>query len=148
MRRLALTCCFVVLSAGGCATQVIESKVSTTVTDTVTGDDSDLAGDDSDLSGADLDELVTVLQVEMSALSRAVLDSDEAAARAYLDRINQAWVYAEPLIVAKFGELADQITYDLRRVVGLARSAVERNRPADADKAVSFLRLAVASLNL
>jgi len=148
MRRLALTCCFVVLSAGGCATQVIESKVSTTVTDTVTGDDSDLAGDDSDLSGADLDELVTVLQVEMSALSRAVLDSDEAAARAHLDRINQAWVYAEPLIVAKFGELADQITYDLRRVVELARSAVERNRPADADKAVSFLRLAVASLNL
>jgi len=148
MRRLALTCCFVVLSAGGCATQVIESKVSTTVTDTVTGDDSDLAGDDTDLSGADLDELVTVLQVEMSALSRAVLDSDETAARAHLDRINQAWVYAEPLIVAKFGELADQITYDLRRVVELARSAVERNRPADADKAVSFLRLAVASLNL
>ncbi|MFM7900161.1 MAG: hypothetical protein ACKO97_14505 [Actinomycetota bacterium] len=148
MRRLALTCCFVVLSAGGCATQVIESKVSTTVTDTVTGDDTDLAGDDSDLSGADLDELVTVLQVEMSALSRAVLDSDEAAARAHLDRINQAWVHAEPLIVAKFGELADQITYDLRRVVELARSAVERNRPADADKAVSFLRLAVASLNL
>ena len=148
MRHLALTCCFVVLSAGGCATQVIESKVSTTVTDTVTGDDSDLAGDDSDLSGADLDELVTVLQVEMSALSRAVLDSDETVARAHLDRINQAWVYAEPLIVAKFGELADQITYDLRRVVELARSAVERNRPADADKAVSFLRLAVASLNL
>jgi len=148
MRRLALTCCFVVLSAGGCATQVIESKVSTTVTDTVTGDDTDLAGDDSDLSGADLDELVTVLQVEMSALSRAVLDSDEAAARAHLDRINQAWVYAEPLIVAKFGELADQITYDLRRVVELARSAVERNRPADADKAVAFLRLAIASLNL
>ncbi|MFM8506294.1 MAG: hypothetical protein ACKOBR_01150 [Actinomycetota bacterium] len=148
MRRLALTCCFVVLSAGGCATQVIESKASTTVTDTVTGDDTDLAGDDSDLSGADLDELVTVLQVEMSALSRAVLDSDEAAARAHLDRINQAWVHAEPLIVAKFGELADQITYDLRRVVELARSAVERNRPADADKAVSFLRLAVASLNL
>ncbi|MBM3656858.1 MAG: hypothetical protein FJW93_01135 [Actinobacteria bacterium] len=148
MRRLALTYCFVVLSAGGCATQVIESKVSTTVTDTVTGDDTNLAGDDSDLSGADLDELVTVLQVEMSALSRAVLDSDEAAARAHLDRINQAWVYAEPLIVAKFGELADQITYDLRRVVELARSAVERNRPADADKAVAFLRLAIASLNL
>jgi hypothetical protein len=148
MRRLALTCCFVVLSAGGCATQVIDSKVSTTVTDSVTSDDTDLAGDNSDLSGADLDELVTVLQVEMSALSRAVLDSDEAAARAHLDRINQAWVYAEPLIVAKFGELADQITYDLRRVVELARSAVERNRPADADKAVSFLRLAVASLNL
>jgi len=148
MRRLALTYCFVVLSAGGCATQVIESKVSTTVTDTVTGDDTNLAGDDSDLSGADLDELVTVLQVEMSALSRAVLDSDEAAARAHLDRINQAWVYAEPLIVAKFGELADQITYDLRRVVELARSAVERNRPADADKAVAFLRLAITSLNL
>jgi hypothetical protein len=53
---------------------------------------------------------------------------------------------AEPLIVARFGELADQLTYDLRRVVELARSAVTRNRPADADKAVAFLRLALASL--
>jgi hypothetical protein len=48
----------------------------------------------------------------------------------------------------QFGELADQITYDLRRVVGLARSAVERNRPADASKAVAFFRLASASLNV
>jgi hypothetical protein len=50
-------------------------------------------------------------------------------------------------MVGLFGELADQLTYDLRRVVELARSAVDRNRPADADKATSFLRLAVASLD-
>ena len=89
-----------------------------------------------------------VMQQEIGALSQAVFDSDKSAARSHLDRINEAWAYAEPLIVSQFGELADQITYDLRRVVGLARSAVERNRPADASKAVAFFRLASASLNV
>jgi len=151
MRRLALACCFIVFAASGCATEVIESKIPTTVAEmpTTSGEsstDDNLA--DSNLAGADLNELVTVLQDEVSALSRAVFEDDEAAQRAHLDRINEAWKYAEPLIVARFGELADQIIYDLRRVVELARGAVERNRPADADKAVAFLRLAIASLNL
>jgi hypothetical protein len=87
-----------------------------------------------------------VLQDEIGALSRAVFDDDRDEARVHLDRINEAWSFAEPLIVAQFGELADQLTYDLRRVVELARSAVDRNRPADADKATSFLRLALESL--
>lgn len=133
----------VVLFAGvatGCATEVIDSKVTTTVgvTDTTAL---------PSLVGSSLDELADVLRVEVTALSRAVFDNDKPAARAHVDRINEAWALAEPLIVAQFGELADQINYDLRRVVALARSAVERNRPADASKASSFLRLALASLD-
>jgi len=34
----------------------------------------------------------------------------------------------------------------LQRVIELARSAVERNRPADASKATKFLELALQSL--
>ena len=123
--------------ATGCATEVIDSKVTTTIAVT-----SALPS----LAGSSLDELAEVLDTEVTALSRAVFDDDKPAARAHLDRINEAWVLAEPLIVAQFGELADQINYDLRRVVALARSAVERNRPADASKAASFLRLALVSL--
>ncbi|NBU07242.1 MAG: hypothetical protein EBT38_06135, partial [Acidimicrobiia bacterium] len=82
------------------------------------------------LAGANLDQLAEVMQEEIGALSQAVFDGDKPAARDHLARINEAWAYAEPLIVAQFGELADQITYDLRRVVELARSAVERNLPA------------------
>ena len=123
--------------ATGCATEVIDSKVTTTIAVT-----SALPS----LAGSSLDELAEVLDTEVTALSRAVFDDDKPAARAHLDHINEAWALAEPLIVAQFGELADQINYDLRRVVALARSAVDRNRPADASKAASFLRLALVSL--
>ena len=123
--------------ATGCATEVIDSKVTTTIAVT-----SALPS----LAGSSLDELAEVLDTEVTALSLAVFDDDKPAARAHLDRINEAWALAEPLIVVQFGELADQINYDLRRVVALARSAVERNRPADASKAASFLRLALVSL--
>jgi hypothetical protein len=126
---------------GGCATEVIELDVPPT-----TLPPQEAAAVTADLSQATLEDLTVVLQDEIGALSRAVFDDDRDEARVHLDRINKAWSFAEPLIVAQFGELADQLTYDLRRVVELARSAVERNRPADADKATSFLRLALASL--
>ena len=142
MRRVGLFVVMIVVSASGCATEVIDTKLTTTTAiatpTTVT----------PSLAGADLGQLVDVLRDEVTALSTAVFESDKAAARAHLNRINEAWSYAEPLITAQFGELADQINYDLRRVVGLARTAVERNRPADASKALSFMRLALGSLNL
>ena len=134
---LALAACLLV---SGCATEVIESKLTTT-----TADGASLTTIAS-LAGEELPALVEVMRDETEALSRALFADDEAAARASLARIDEAWSFAEPIIVARFGELADQLTYDLRRVVELARSAVKRNRPADADKAVAFLRLAVASL--
>jgi hypothetical protein len=137
---VAVTVALIASVVTGCATEVIDSKVATTiaVTDTTAP---------PSLVGSSLDELVEVLRNEVNALSRAVFDNDKPAARTHLDRVNEAWALAEPLIVAQFGELADQINYDLRRVVALARSAVERNRPADASKAASFLRLALASLD-
>ena len=134
---LALAACLLV---SGCATEVIESKLTTT-----TADGASLTTIAS-LAGEELPALVEVMRDETEALSRALFADDKAAARASLARIDEAWSFAEPIIVARFGELADQLTYDLRRVVELARSAVKRNRPADADKALAFLRLAVASL--
>ena len=75
-----------------------------------------------------------------------MFDGDIPTARTHLARIEQAWSLAEPLIMSQYGEMADQITYDLRRVVALARSSIDRNLPADASKALSFMRLALASL--
>lgn len=124
---------------GGCATEVID-----TATTTMAPSESTLAPES--LAGEDLETLVGVLRDETEALAKATFDGEKTAARAHLARINEAWANAEPLIFAQFGELADQITYDLRRVIELARSSVERNRPADASKALNFLRLAIASL--
>lgn len=131
---------FALLTVTGCATEVIDSKLTTTSVDVVQ------TTAPASLAAVDLDRLVEVLREEVTALSTAVFKGDKSAARAHVDRISEAWQYAEPIIVARYGELADQITYDLRRVVGLARSAVERNRPADASKALSFLRLALVPL--
>jgi hypothetical protein len=139
----AVTCALavgsVVIASSGCATEVLQAPTSSAVEIATTT----LA---PSLEGASLDELTAVLRDETLALSEALFASDTVSARAHLSRINEAWSFAEPQIAAKFGEFADQLIYDLQRVVELARSAVERNRPADASKAAKFLELALQSL--
>jgi hypothetical protein len=139
----AVMCALVVGSAAvvssGCATEVLQAPTSSAVEIATTT----LA---PSLEGASLDELTAVLRDETLALSEALFANDTVMARAHLSRINEAWSFAEPQITAKFGEFADQLIYDLQRVVELARSAVERNRPADASKAAKFLELALQSL--
>lgn len=122
-----------------CATEVVdlEPPAVTAQDDNVTNE---IAPD------ASLSELTELLRDEVTVLSEAIFVSNRDAARTSLERIDKVWILMEPLIVAEFGELADQLTYDLRRVIELARSAVERNRPADADKAKAFLALALTSL--
>lgn len=129
-----------VLSVSGCATEIIDT--TNTIVDTPVTTTTEFVL----LADATLDQLTEVLRDETSSLSRSVFDGDTTAARTHLARIERAWALAEPMIVSQYGEMADQITYDLRRVVALARSAIDRNRPADASKALSFMRLALASL--
>jgi hypothetical protein len=130
--------------ATGCATEIIELDAPATTVD----GQGDSTISPSISSDATLAELTVVLRNEVDLLGQAIFVTDRDAAREHLVNINTAWAYIEPLIVAQYGELADQLTYDLRRVIELARSAVERNRPADAGKANAFLRLALASLNV
>jgi hypothetical protein len=130
--------------ATGCATEIIElDSPSTTVAGQVDGTISPSISSDATLA-----DLTVILRNEVDLLGQAIFVTDRDAAREHLVNINTAWTYIEPLIVAQYGELADQLTYDLRRVIELARSAVERNRPADAGKANAFLRLALDSLNV
>ncbi len=130
--------------ATSCATEIIELDAPATTV----GGEGDITIAQSVPADATLAELTVILRNEVELLSQAIFVTDRDAAREHLVSINTAWAYIEPLIVAQYGELADQLTYDLRRVIELARSAVERNRPADAGKANAFLRLALASLNV
>jgi hypothetical protein len=130
--------------ATGCATEVIELDAPATTID----GQGDSTISQSVPADASLADLTVVLRNEVELLGQAIFVTDRDAAREHLVSINTAWAYIEPLIVAQYGELADQLTYDLRRVIELARSAVERNRPADAGKANAFLRLALASLDV
>lgn len=78
-------------------------------------------------------ELLAELSVEMSQLSAQIADEgDEQAALAKIDAI---WVVARPDVEATRPELVNGIDTS----VDMARTAVVRIRPADADKAFSLL---------
>ncbi|NQW68513.1 MAG: hypothetical protein HQ454_04345 [Acidimicrobiaceae bacterium] len=128
----------------GCATEVVELDSATASTNVQSQDEPVYEVP----ANATLGELAVILRDEMGALSEAMFNADRNAARTHLAAVNIVWSLMEPLMVTEYGELADQLTYDLRRVVELARSAVDRNRPADADKAKLFLRLALDSLGV
>ena len=78
-------------------------------------------------------ELLPELSTEMSRLSAQIAgDGDE---RASLRQIEAIWVVAQPEVEAARPDLAGGI----QTTVDMARTAVVRVRPADADKAFSIL---------
>jgi hypothetical protein len=70
-----------------------------------------------------------------------MVDGDRARARAELAVLEELGDALAPRVA----RASEQLAADLARVLDLARTAVERNRPADADKAVRFLPLVAAS---
>jgi hypothetical protein len=80
-------------------------------------------------------ELLPELAVEMSRLSGQVGSNEDDDARATLARINAIWVAVE----TEIEETRPELRGGIETTVMLANSAVERNRPADADKAFSLL---------
>ena len=133
MRRpLAVSLLFVVsLGMSGCATEVIDAELATTTT----------AYERPNPSG-DVGELFDQLQESFATMSEALGEGDRNRAREELDYVEQIWVALEPQIAG----LGDQFVEDARRVVDLAVTAVERNRPADAGKALRFIELVIAAL--
>lgn len=133
MRRpLAYSLLFVVsLGMSGCATEVIEAELTTTTT----------AAERPDPSG-DVSELFDQLQESFATMSEALAEGDRNRAREELDYVERIWVALEPQIAG----LGEQFVEDARRVVDLAVTAVERNRPADAGKALRFIELVISAL--
>jgi len=78
-------------------------------------------------------ELLAELSIQMSQLSSQI--ADEGDEQATLDRIDAIWLVARPQVEATRPELVSGIDTS----VGMARTAVVRIRPADADKAFSIL---------
>jgi len=133
MRRpLAFLLLFVAsLGMSGCATEVIEAELTTTTT----------AAERPNPSG-DVSELFDQLQESFATMSEALAEGDRNRAREELDYVERIWVALEPQIAG----LGEQFVEDARRVVDLAVTAVERNRPADAGKALRFIELVISAL--
>jgi len=127
----------VTLLLSGCATTINESAPTTLADNVVT--ETTIATIDQQLS---TEELLGQMLITINALSEAMQKSDRETATKKVDQILLINNAVRPKILT----LSDQLTADFDRVVALAKSSVERNRPADADKALRFLPLIIDSL--
>ena len=133
MRRILLVPMVVALTAfaSGCATEIIDAELTTT---TSTAERPDPTGE--------VNELLDQLKVSFGTMSEALAEGDRSRAREELEYVERIWTALEPQIVG----LGEQYVEDVRRVVDLAVTSVERNRPADADKALRFIELVITAL--
>ena len=122
----------------GCATTINESA-TTTLADNVVTETTTLTVDQQ----LSTEELLTQMLTTVNALSEAMQKSDRQTASKKVDQILLISNAVRPKILT----LSDQLAADFDRVIALAKSSVERNRPADADKALRFLPLIIDSLD-
>ncbi|MGH9134523.1 MAG: hypothetical protein ACRDZZ_11335 [Ilumatobacteraceae bacterium] len=87
-----------------------------------------------------LDDLIGELADEMRHLDEQVIDGDGDDQT--LARIEELWLIAEPLARERDAELR----FGLQKSVQLARTAVERRRPADASKGYKIVADLAAAL--
>jgi hypothetical protein len=87
-------------------------------------------------------ELFDQLQTTIGVLSKAISDNDRAMAKVKLAEIEEIWKVLKPQIADR----GDQFIQDMQRIIDLAISSIERNRPADADKSLRFLSLVIETL--
>ena len=119
------------LALSSCATTIIDTAPTTTLVAPTTVVPSGTA-----------EELFPLLQRTIAELSKAISDSNGGVAKTKLAEVREIWKVLQPQIT----ERGDQFVQDLQRIIDLAASSVERNRPADADKALRFLSLVIETL--
>lgn len=123
LRALAI----LALVGAGCATTVVETTNESDVVTTV----------EAAALPDDLRSLLGVLVERTARVASAMNDGDRDGAAERLAEIGPVWERVEPLAAARGRDFRN----DVARLVEMATSAVERNRPADADKALRFLSL-------
>lgn len=127
-RLLAAPLAALVLAS--CATEIIEAELTTTTSI------------DRPTPSGDAAQLLGQLRESFIIVSTALADDDRSRAREEVEHIEEIWDVLEPQIIAQ----GEQYVEDVRRVIDLAVSAVERNRPADAGKALRFVDFVIESL--
>ena len=118
-------------SLAACSTTVVDTAPTTTLVPPTTVVPSGTAT-----------ELFDQLQTTVGELSKAISDSDRAMAKVKLAEIEEIWKVLKPQIADR----GDQFIQDMQRIIDLAISSIERNRPADADKSLRFLSLVIETL--
>jgi hypothetical protein len=129
---VALSCAMVLSS---CATEIINTIDTTVPAESTTSTIATPTGD--------IEELLAQLDSAISGLGQKIVDGDSAAYKATYAQSLAIWDVLKPQVEASGVIGLDE---DVRRIVELVRTATERKRPADADKAARFLSLMRESL--
>jgi len=87
-------------------------------------------------------DLLKQMLITGAELGNDVAEGNSASAKAKVADIKAIWIGASSQIES----LSKETIADLQRMVDLFISSVERKRPADADKAMRYLPLIMASL--
>lgn len=127
-----------VLTSGACGTTYVDTSVSVVDTspNTTTTTLPAVAAD------APIDEVLAEIESRMSDLAERIID--ERGHVETLVRIDELWAVAEPRIRAA----GPEDVFNFEQAIELARSGVERRRPADASKGYKlFVGVADAYLN-
>lgn len=125
-----------IVIASGCATTINQSAITTVAsssesTTQVTINDQ-----------LTTDELLSELLLAVEDLSKTMQKTERRQVSQQLARVLSLSDVISPKILAT----SEQLASDFDRIINLTKSAVERNRPADADKALRFLPLVIESL--
>ena len=133
--RLAVVMsCVIALSS--CATEIITDAATTLPPgDTTT---TTLATPEGDIQ-----QLLTQMNDTINGLGQKIVDSDSSAYKQTYAEVLAIWEVLKPQVESSGVIGLDE---DVRRIVELVRTATERKRPADADKAARFLSLLRDSL--
>ena len=131
-RLLSIALCAVSLTS--CATEITGSTESTVALATTTTIPVAPTGSIISL----LEQLLPVAD----GLGQAVVDGDSKVFNAIVAQADAILVAIEPLIL----ESKIDVLESVQRVVGLMRTAAERKRPADADKALRFIPLIIEAV--
>lgn len=121
---------FAALSLSGCATTIVSTDTTAPVVTVATT---------TTLPTGDSLQLMKNIAAAGADLGDSIADSRGDDARAALATAQANWIVLEP----QLQNLKLDVVEDLRRIVDMMTTAVERKRPADADKANRFLGLII-----
>ena len=133
-RLAVVVSCVVALSS--CATEIITDASTTLPAELTTT--TTLATPEGDIQ-----QLLTQMNDTITGLGQKIVDSDSTAYKQTYAEVLAIWDVLKPQVESSGVIGLDE---DMRRIVELVRTATERKRPADADKAARFLALMRDSL--
>lgn len=133
MKKSPLLVAAACIAFSSCSTQILTNLASTTTSSVVTT---------TTIPSGDIKSLLGEMLGNAQGLGNLIVAGDTTGARIRLQNIEAAWTAVEPQLVA----LGNDVSVDVERIVGLVRNAVNKKRPADADKAARFLPLVIDAL--